>query len=662
VWCPAKGHNNEFHRAQDVIAPVLAGAPTVTTAHRQKFSSEELNRRMLEWRAVEAVIWGRPIVSLHAMRRAYFRDRKAKHGNVIWWPKGNAWKNQSLTINTNVRNLHLFLNKTERPVVLDLPQAANGSSLLGTIVDASQVPLMDVGFEGEGWKIPDSSAGLHGRSTGCGRITMFPRIAPRRRSVGLVQLFALLLLIALSRMARESHAQSVPTSPASNQASLPLNFERHTGDLDEMEKRNTIRALVLYSHTGFFYVDGRPEGIYYEALRAFEQFVNQKLPASKQHVQVTFIPVRPDQIESALTQGVGDLIAFGLVVTPERQQKVAFSIPIQRDIQQIVVMSKNLGPVSSFDDLGGKKVFVNPLTTYPANLEKINDTLRKQGKLPILIEAADKSLMDEDLLQMVNAGLIPATVTTTERANLWSPVLKNIIPYPKLGIGNEGQLAWAMRKNNPQLKELLDEFIKTRVVGTSFGNTLVRRYLQNDQFVKNATSEAEIKKFNETVAYFKKYSSQYGFDYLMIVAQGYQESMLKQSARSPGGAVGIMQVKPRIAAAAPISIPDITTADNNIHAGVKVLKDISDNYFNDPEIDPMNRLLFTFAGYNAGPSRIAGLRKEAPAAGLDPNKWFGNVELLVAQGVGPVTVQYVSNIYKYYVAYKLVVDQGQSLR
>jgi membrane-bound lytic murein transglycosylase MltF len=491
---------------------------------------------------------------------------------------------------------------------------------------------------------------------------MFPRITPGRRSAHPIQLVALLLIIAFSRTARDSHAQSVPTSTASNQASLPLNFERHTGDLDEMEKRKTIRALVLYSRTGFFYVDGRPEGIYYEALRAFEQFVNKKLAASKQHMQVTFIPVRPDQIESALTQGVGDLIAFGLVVTPERQQRVAFSIPIQTDIQQIVVAGKKFGPVSSFLDLAGKKVFVNPLTTYPANLEKINDSLRKQGKPPILIEAADKSLMDEDLLEMVNAGLIPATVTTTERADLWSPVLKEITPYPKLAIGNEGQLAWAMRKNNPQLKGLLDEFIKTRAVGTSFGNTLVRRYLQNDQFVKNATSEAEIKKFDETVAYFKKYASQYGFDYLMIVAQGYQESMLEQSARSPGGAVGIMQVKPRTAAAAPISIPDITTADNNIHAGVKVLKDISDNYFNDPKIDPMNRLLFTFAGYNAGPNRIAALRKKAPAAGLDPNKWFGNVELLVAQSVGPVTVQYVSNIYKYYVAYKLVVEQGQSLR
>ncbi len=474
-------------------------------------------------------------------------------------------------------------------------------------------------------------------------------------------LCGLVLLVLIDSQMGVAWAQTVPSSGASGDSGLPLNFARRTGDLDVMEKEGTIRALVLYSRSGFFYVNGRPEGIYYEALTAFQQFANEKLRAKRQHVEVTFIPVRADKVEAALTQGVGDVIAFGLVVTPEREARAAFTVPIQTDVQQIVVTGKGFGAVSSLEDLSGKKIFVNPLTTYPASLEKVNDTLRKEGKAPIVIEPADKSLLDEDLLEMVNAGLIPATVTTTERADLWTQVLPDIRAYPKLAIGTEGELAWAVRKDNPQLKALLDEFIKTRAAGTSFGNTVLRRYLQNGQFVKNATSAAELKKFNETVAYFKQYAGQYGFDYLMVVAQGYQESMLEQSARSPGGAVGIMQVKPKTAAAPPISIPDITTAENNIHAGVKVLKDISDNYFNDPKIDPVNRLLFTFAGYNAGPNRIADLRKKAAAAGLDPNKWFGNVELLVAQSVGPVTVQYVSNIYKYYVAYKLVVAQGNSL-
>jgi membrane-bound lytic murein transglycosylase MltF len=459
-----------------------------------------------------------------------------------------------------------------------------------------------------------------------------------------------------------AHASPAPpdkTAPQTGAESLPLNFDRNTDDLDAMVKRRTIRALVLYSRSGFFYVDGRPQGIYYEALRAFEQWVNEKLHTGKQPVQVTFIPVRPDQVEKALTEGVGDLIAYALTVTPDREQRVAFS-PIETDVKQIVVTGKGFGPVTSLQDLSGKKIFVNPLTTYPANLAKVNDLLRKQGKPPILIESADKNLLDEDLLEMVNAGIVPATVTITDRARLWASVLPDITPQPNLVIAEEGTLGWAMRKNNPKLKAVVDEFAKSHMAGTSFGNTLMRRYLQNTKWVTNPTTKAQLDAFNQTVIFFKKYASQYDFDYLLVVAQGYQESMLNQAARH-GGAVGIMQVKPSIAAAAPISIPDVTTAENNIHAGVKELHTISDKYFNDPKIDPMNRLLLTFAAYNAGPTRIAALRKQAAARGLDPNKWFGNVELLVSQGVGQVTVQYVSNIYKYYVAYKLVLAQGESL-
>ena len=428
-----------------------------------------------------------------------------------------------------------------------------------------------------------------------------------------------------------------------------------------MVKAKNIRALVLYSHSSFFYVNGKPEGIYYEALRDFEQFVNQRLHTGKQHVQVTFIPVRPDQLESYLIEGVGDLIAYPVTVTPEREQKVAFSLPLETGVKQILVTGKNFGPVASLQDLSGKKVFVNSVTTYYENLEKLNESLRKQGKPPIVIQSTGKNLMDEDLLEMVNAGILPATVTITQRAKLWTSVFHDITPQPNIVIADEGNLAWAMRKDNPELKELVDEWVRTHAAGTSFGNTLLRRYVQSNKWVTNPTSEEEIKKFNELANYFKTYSSQYGFDYLMVMAQGYQESMLNQSAQN-GGAVGIMQVKPSTAAAPPISIPNVTTAENNIHAGVKVLREIADKYFSDPKINAQNRLLLTFASYNAGPNRIADLRKQAAAQGLDPNKWFGNVELLVAQKAGQTTVQYVSNIYKYYVAYKLVVEQGQSLQ
>src|SRR5271167_2464144 len=366
--------------------------------------------------------------------------------------------------------------------------------------------------------------------------------------------FAVVLLAAMLAFAQQGPPPKDKPTVQSPDAGLPMNFQRHTGDVDAMVKAQNIRALVLYSRSSFFYVDGRPQGIFYEALQDFEQFVNRKLPAG-QHVQVTFIPVRPDQLESYLNEGIGDLIAYPVAMTAERAQQVAFSVPIQTDVKQILVTGKNFGPVSSLQDLGGKKVFVNPVTTYYGNLEKVNDSLRKQGKPPIRIESADENLMDEDLMEMVNAGILPSTVTITERAKLWASVFHNITPQPNVVIADQENLAWAVRKNNPKLKEFVDEFVKTHAAGTSFGNTLMRRYLQSNQWITNPTDEEQIKKFNALGNFFKTYSSQYGFDYLMVIAQGYQESQLNQAARSPGGAIGVMQVEPSTAAAPPSVSP-----------------------------------------------------------------------------------------------------------
>jgi membrane-bound lytic murein transglycosylase MltF len=472
---------------------------------------------------------------------------------------------------------------------------------------------------------------------------------------------ALLTAFLLSSANSGLASSEIPASPnlpqqsSASRITLSAPYGRHTDDLDAMLKRRNIRALVLINPIGFFYDNGQPMGVNYEALRAFETFVNQKYKTRALKVQVTFIPVRPDQVEAALLQGIGDVVAYALVITPDRQQRVAFTVPLQNDVKQVVVSGPNFGNVTSLEGLGGKQIYVNPLSASYQNLQQVNQTLQKAGKPPIVIKAADKNLLDDDLIEMVNSGMLPATVTSASRAKLWAQVLPDLKPHLDLVIASGQQTAWAVRKNNPQLKQLLDEFIAPRAVGTSFGNTLLRRYLQNTQWVKNATSPDEMKKFQTLVAYFKKYGSEYGFDYLMIAAQAYQESMLEQSKRSPDGAVGIMQVIPKYAAAPPISVPNVTTAENNIEAGVKMLHNIEEKYFNDPKIDQLNKTLMAFASYNAGPNRIARLRQQAQKQGLDPNVWFGNVELLVAQSVGQVTVTYVGNVYKYYVAYQLAM-------
>src|SRR5664279_790077 len=490
----------------------------------------------------------------------------------------------------------------------------------------------------------------------------------------LLSCLALFVLVACGKKETAPGTSSEPAKPqtaalpvsspdeppaASGSVPFPAAFGRRTGDLDEMAKNRNIRALVIMNPIGFFYDKGHPRGVMYDALEEFQKFVNQKLKTGTLDVKVTFLPMRPDQIEAALTQGIGDLIAYGIVVTPEREQRLAFSTPIQTDVSQIIVTGENFGPVSTLADLGGKELYVNPLTSYYGNLQKVNEDLQKQGKPPILIKAADKNLLDDDLVQMVNAGLVPATVTTKQKAALWAQVFDHIHPHPDLAIATGAQLAWVMRKNNPQLKQVVDEFVTSRAVGTSFGNTVLRRYLQNTKWVKDSTSSEEMKKFQANLELFQKYAGEYDFDYLMIAAQGYQESLLDQSRRNPSGAVGIMQVIPKYAAANPINIPNVDTAEANIHAGVKMLRNIDDKYFNEPGITPFNRTLFVFASYNAGPNRIVRLRKQAADSGLDPNVWFGNVEMVAAKDIGQETVTYVANIYKYYVAYKLAVEQKE---
>ena len=260
---------------------------------------------------------------------------------------------------------------------------------------------------------------------------------------------------------------------------------------------------------------------------------------------------------------------------------------------------------------------------------------------------------------MMNAGIIDSTVVFGSLATFWQQIFTNIRPHPELVLRARTEIAWAVRKESPQLKATLDEFVAKNKSGTMMGNMILRRYLQNTKWARNATSAADMKRFNELSGYFKKYAEEYKFEWLLLVAQGYQESGLDQSIRSPVGAIGVMQVMPTTAGDRNVTIKDIHLVEPNIKAGAKYMRFLVNQYFDEPGIDKLNRHLFAFASYNGGPNRIARLRREAAARGLDPDKWFNNVELLAAEQIGRETVQYVSNIYKYYVAYKLVQERTE---
>ena len=273
--------------------------------------------------------------------------------------------------------------------------------------------------------------------------------------------------------------------------------------------------------------------------------------------------------------------------------------------------------------------------------------------------AADESLEDEDLLEMVNAGILPIIVVDNHKAQFWAKVFKNIRVHPDATVRTSGEIGWAFRKNSPKLESIVNEFVKRNKKGTLLGNMLFNRYLKDTKYVKNSVSKEELKKFNSMVELFKKYSSKYDFDFLMVGAQAYQESGLDQRKKSNAGAIGVMQVLSSTAADSNVNVTDIHVLENNIHAGTKYLRFISDRYFKNEPMDPLNKMLFSFAAYNAGPANVKKIRKRTVKMGLNPNVWFQNAEVAAAKIIGRETVQYVSNIYKYYIAYRMTIDRMQ---
>jgi membrane-bound lytic murein transglycosylase MltF len=460
----------------------------------------------------------------------------------------------------------------------------------------------------------------------------------------------------------EAERAAAPTPAKDPETALAQAFdavyldEVFRGDLDGMEERRTLRALVVPSRTAYFLDGGTQRGVTYEALRRFERELNRGRSAGEK-IHVIIAPVTRDALIPALRAGLGDLAAANLTITPERLAEVDFSTPLLEGVREIVVSGPDARPLASLDDLAGREVWVRASTSQHASLRALNERLAARGLAPVAIHLANDHLETEDLLEMLNAGLIELTIADDHLARFWSQIHERITLHPQLAIREGGEIAWMFRKDSPKLKAAVDAFVARHRKGTRYGNILFQRYLKSVRWVANPLEHEHRARFDATAGIFQKHASAYGLDWLMIAAQGYQESRLDQSARSPAGAIGVMQLLPSTAASDAVGIPDIHELEPNVHAGVKYLRWIVDTYFSDDSLDDLDKTLFAFAAYNAGPSRLARLRDEAGAEGLDRNRWFRNVERVVAREIGRETVQYVANIYKYWVAYRLALAQ-----
>jgi membrane-bound lytic murein transglycosylase MltF len=309
-----------------------------------------------------------------------------------------------------------------------------------------------------------------------------------------------------------------PAKPAASTLTIDMSSlaaKSWTGDLDGMIERRAIRVLTTNSKTFFFVDKGVNRGIVADAFKVFEDDLNKKLAAENKlknknlKVRVVFIPLRRDELLPGLAAGKGDIAAANLTITPERQKLVDFSGAALSNVREIVVSGPASPKVASLDDLSGKVIFVRKSSSYYESLVTLNKKFASEKKPPVGLKEAPETLEDEDLLEMLNAGLVSLVIVNEQTAVFWKQIFPQLGVHDDVAVRSGGEIAWAIRKNSPQLKAMLDDFAKRHRLGTSTGNQLLTRYLKNTKYVKSATSVSERKKFLALVQYFQKYADKY---------------------------------------------------------------------------------------------------------------------------------------------------------
>jgi membrane-bound lytic murein transglycosylase MltF len=473
-----------------------------------------------------------------------------------------------------------------------------------------------------------------------------------------VRLIAIVAVLAL--LATSAFADS-PEPAERKVRALPTDAKAWTGDFDGMIRRRHIRVLVPYSRSLYYNDKGRERGITVDFVRDFEGYINKKYRTElgKRPITIYIVPTTRDELLEKVAAGLGDIAAGNLTITDERRKLVDFAAPSnQRPMAEIVVTGPKSPAIATADDLAGRTVHVRETSSYHESLLALNARFESEGKAPAKLVLVPDALEDEDMMEMVNAGLLEAIVVDDWKARMWAQVLPKIKVNEGAVLRGDSQTGWAIRKGSPQLEAALLDFYANFIQKQNLNVARQAQYFKRIKQMKDPTRAADAKRFDQTLALFTKYGEKYDFDPLLLAAQGYQESLLDQNAKSHVGAVGIMQIMP--ATGAELNVGDINVAESNVHAGTKYMHQLMSRYFKDANFSEANRSLFAFASYNAGPGRISQMRKEAVKRGLDPDKWFNNVELVTAEKVGIETTTYVRNIFKYYVSYRLMLDVQQA--
>ena len=488
---------------------------------------------------------------------------------------------------------------------------------------------------------------------------------------------AAMLLLATPAAAQSQTAPAAPAKPGAVAASpaatagkaaaprqLSIANKSWTGDFDKMLERRVIRVYAPYSRSLYFSDKGRERGLAAELIRDFEHYLNVKYAKTlgKRPLTIYIGPATRDKLLPDVADGMADIAIGNITVTDERRKHVDFVAIDEgtKTISEVFVTGPNTPGIATLDDLAGRKVHVRKASSYYESLELLNARFRKEAKPEMTFVFVPESLEDEDMMEMLNTGLFDMLVVDDWKARMWAQVLPKLKVRTDLVLRADARTGWAIRKDSPKLAAEIDDFYRTWALKQGVVAYRMSQYMKRIKELKDPTMSADWRRFQETIAIFEKYGPQYGFDPLMLAAQGYQESQLNQNAKSAVGAIGVMQIMP--ATGVSLKVGDIHITESNIHGGAKYMDQLMTKYFPDAHFSEGNRPLFAFAAYNRGPGNIAKARKEAARRGLDQDKWFNNVEIVVADQIGTETTTYVRNIYKFYVAYRLTLDAQDTAR
>lgn len=425
-------------------------------------------------------------------------------------------------------------------------------------------------------------------------------------------------------------------------------LEQEQQDLPAMIRSGKIRILTTYSYGNYFIHEGKTLGFEYNMMEEFKKFLAKKY-RSKVPLQFYYIPVPYHLLIPSLKEGYGDIVAANLTILPERKREIEFSIPYLWNLKEVLVTSNQTTSLKAIKELSGRVIYIREDSSYFYSLKKLNRQLESENLSPVIVKTVPGFVNTGELIEMVSNGNIDMTFADSHIADIAGKLLPNIHVHQNIVLNDDVSFGWLVREKNSLLLKELNLFIKGVKKGTLKGNMFFNRYFKRNPWVRESLNREDLNSFSQYAPLFKKYGKRYNLDWMLLSAQAFQESGFNPKARSHMGAIGLMQLLP--STAKDMGIKNLDNPENNIHAGVKYMRWLIDNYFNGKGMSADDQMRFALAAYNAGPGNMIKSRKKTNQMGYDANRWFGNSELGTMKIVGLEPVHYVRNINRYYLSF-----------